>query len=389
MDNDIRFIKGEGGLARPLPGKDHYSGIAYYAEEGTTAPAGWNYGEPQQVFSLPDMAAKGINAETSGFAVLHYHVKAFFSINPGASLWIVLQDMPESGQPDYAEIDDLMNEKADIRQIGVYIPMAFASTMVGSLQAKAESMEAAHKPIQIVLQPTWHTISIGVLDDLRLLTSPKVAVCIAQDSTDEVIELMGSDTSPGALGTALGIISLAAVNECIGWVGRFDITGANGAWDIPALGDGTLIKTLTDTEIDTLNAKGYLVVTKRIGLSGSWFYDSPTCIVATSDYAYIENNRTIDKAIRGMYAYMLPEVNSPARVSGDGKLAPDYVKYMESVASKALVQMERNGELSAFYISINPDQDVLSTSKLEVTVVLVPVGVNRKIEITIGFGLSI
>lgn len=389
MINDVSFIKGQGGLARPLPGKDHYSGIVYYVDDEVAAPSGWLVNEPKQIFNVPDLESKNIKADTANYAVLHYHVSEFFRLNPGASLWVVLQELPASGNPDFAEVDTLMNEQPDIRQIGVYLPLNFATTQVTALQAKAAALEVANKPVQILLQALHSTITIGSIDDLRTLNAPKVSVCLGQDTTELVEDLIDDETSPGSLGTALGIVSLAAVNECIGWVGKFDITGGQGQWDIPALADGTLVKTLSDTEIDNLNDKGYLIVVKRVGLSGSWFYDSPTATLATSDYAYIENNRTIDKAIRGMYTYILPEINSPVQVSSDGKLRPDFVKYMESVSMKALTEMQRNGEVSDFAVTINPEQNVLSTSKLEVSVVLIPVGVSRQIAVTVGFGLSL
>lgn len=396
MNNDIRFIKGQGGLVRPLAGKDHYTGLVFYAMPSTAAPTGWTYGAPQQVFSLADLEAKNITAATAAFKTLHYQVSEFFRINPGASLWVVLQALTTDGEeppvtlaPDYAEVTALLQTQPDIRQVGVQLNMVFDSGMVSALQAIAAALELAHKPVQLFLQPKWETITIGTLTDLRTLTAPKVSVCIAEDTTTLAEALRTAGYNPGCLGTVLGLVSKAQVNECIGWVGKFDISGAAGIWDIPALGDGVKIKTLTDTQIDALNTKGYLVAVKRVGLSGTWFYDSPTSVTETSDYAYIENNRTIDKAIRGMYTYLLPEINSPVRVSADGKLAPDYVKYLESVAGRALTEMERNAELSAWKVSIDPAQNVLSTSKLIVAVVLVPVGVSRVIEVTIGFGLSV
>ncbi|WP_318546294.1 DUF2586 family protein [Flavobacterium columnare] len=60
---------------------------------------------------------------------------------------------------------------------------------------------------------------------------------------------------------------------------------------------------------------------------------------------------------------------------------------MEAIASIPLEQMQRDGEISGFKIFINPDQDVLTSSKLQVTIKVVPVGVLR--EITVNLGLTI
>jgi hypothetical protein len=47
--------------------------------------------------------------------------------------------------------------------------------------------------------------------------------------------------------------------------------------------------------------------------------------------------------------------------------------------------MAANGELSAYAVIINPDQNVLSTGNLTITLELVPVGVARSIVVNVGF----
>jgi hypothetical protein len=68
-----------------------------------------------------------------------------------------------------------------------------------------------------------------------------------------------------------------------------------------------------------------------------------------------------------------------------GKLDMHRVKYLEAQGSIALDWMMRNGELSGYKVTIDPDQNVLSTSAISVTVQLVPVGVARVITVTVGF----
>jgi hypothetical protein len=51
--------------------------------------------------------------------------------------------------------------------------------------------------------------------------------------------------------------------------------------------------------------------------------------------------------------------------------------------------MERDGEISGFKIYINPDQEVLTTSSLQVTIKIVPVGVLREIVVNLGFTLQV
>ena len=51
--------------------------------------------------------------------------------------------------------------------------------------------------------------------------------------------------------------------------------------------------------------------------------------------------------------------------------------------------MERDEEISAFSVIIDPAQDVIATSKLEITVKIVPIGTADEIEVTIGFATSV
>ena len=51
--------------------------------------------------------------------------------------------------------------------------------------------------------------------------------------------------------------------------------------------------------------------------------------------------------------------------------------------------MEKAGELSGYEASIDPEQDVLSTSTVEVVIKNVPVGVIRKMKVKIGYVKSL
>jgi len=128
---------------------------------------------------------------------------------------------------------------------------------------------------------------------------------------------------------------------------------------------------------------------KYIGLTGSYFTKPNTSIALTSDYTYIYNNRVIDKAIRGLRAALLPSLASPLLVNEDGTLPEDTVGFFNSLCDRALEVMQRDFELSAFLVTIDPSQDVLTDNELTIAVKLVPVGVADTITVNIGFALSI
>ena len=65
------------------------------------------------------------------------------------------------------------------------------------------------------------------------------------------------------------------------------------------------------------------------------------------------------------------------------------VEHLETVANKALEDMEKAGELSGYQAKIDPKQDVLSTSTVEVVIKNVPVGVVRRMRVKIGYVKSL
>lgn len=128
---------------------------------------------------------------------------------------------------------------------------------------------------------------------------------------------------------------------------------------------------------------------KHTGLAGTFNEGAPTCIGVTSDFATINNERTIDKAVRGVRTFMLPNISSPLLVNSDGTLSEDTIAKFSNDGGQALEQMERDQEISAFKVLIDPSQDVLATSKIVLTIQIVPVGVADQIEINIGFTVSV
>jgi hypothetical protein len=86
---------------------------------------------------------------------------------------------------------------------------------------------------------------------------------------------------------------------------------------------------------------------------------------------------------------MLPALSSPIKVNANGTLSNATIGYFESLANAPLEQMEADGEISDYKIIINPNQDVLSTSTLELTLQNVPMGVARIIKVNVGFVKSV
>ena len=134
---------------------------------------------------------------------------------------------------------------------------------------------------------------------------------------------------------------------------------------------------------------------KRPNLTGTWFNDSHCAILPTSDYAYIERNRTICKVARVAYSGLAPLINGPLELNSDGTLTTGTINTLKGAIVANLRNMLQNGEISGNpndvykMVYIDPTQNVLSTSTVKVILRIVPVGVARSIQVTLGFTTSL
>ena len=268
--------------------------------------------------------------------------------------------------------------------------MDFAIGQIAPLQAICDKLEAEHQPLSVIYAPNFIGIDIAA-SDLRGLDNKNVSVVAAMDGNGKGNELNGVyNKTFGAGGLLLGMVSRASVHENIAWVGQFNANAnTTNEFDVLKLADGRPIKQVAQSELDTIGQRGFIILIKHIGRAGSYFNDSHNAVSEASDYAYIENTRTIDKAVRGVREFLLPFLNSPVHVNEDGTLTEDTIATFKNEAERALEEMQRLGELSALAVIIDPNQNVLSTSQLSITIKLVPVGVARNIVVNVGFALRV
>ncbi len=380
--NDIKFIKGQGGLGATLPNQDHKSGIVFlrsYAGGGSAPAVPFTY---DKVASLADAESKGITEAT--YPEEYYQVKEFFRIQPDSELHIMFGSA-EDADFDFSEISTIQNNaNGDLRQVAVITYSAFVLTNVAVLQAVADTLFNEHKPLSILYAGDLLGMNLSALPDLRDQTSPNVSVIIGMDGGNDGKALFDAGKIAPALGSVLGAVSKSAVNESIAWVAQFKMS--TDELDVPAFSNGDLYSATGINLIDSLNEQGYIFLRKHVGIAGSYINENSTADAFTSDYAYINNVRTIDKAIRDTRTVLLPKLNSPITLTTAGKLDLETVVDWENTVDNALENMVKNGELSAFEVKINPDQNIGATSLLVVNITLVIRGVARNVEVEIGFG---
>jgi hypothetical protein len=390
--SEITFNRGVGGLGRGLAGRDHVSALIFYNDDAQI-PTGFAATDIstrcKKVFSIEEAEALGIAEGSANHGVYWYHISEYFRLNPQGELWVCFDD---DTAIDYTFIEDVQNyAQGEIRQAGVYDQTALGTAgATDTLQTSATALEAAHMPLSILYVADIQAVAdLSSLPDLTAKDNKNVSVLIGQDAGGEGKALFTTESKTvGYLGAALGAVSASKVHESIAWVGKFNFSNGAELEEI-AMGNGKLVRAMTVAELTSLNDKGYVFLRHLTGLSGSFTNRSSTVTPTTSDYNKIENNRVIDKAVRNCRTTLLPYLSSPVTVGADGTLPEETTAVFQNAARVPLEQMEREGELSAFQVLIDPTQNVLSTSKVVISIKIVPIGVAEFIEVNIGFTLSI
>lgn len=389
MATSLTIVRQNGNVPKSQNGQDHVSGFVAYLLEADI-PATFKT-EPVQAVSTIDKAEElGITADATAWSVkmLHYQLEEVFRINPSITLYVGLFSKPES--MTFQELKKVQNyAEGAIRQMAIWNgDTAPTADNIVKLEAVADSLDTENAPLSTLYAPL--VSNYKNLPSNLATNNPRVSVVIAQAGSGTGAELYKSEDNKtkatvSAIGVALGTLSKAAVHQCIAWVKNFP-----SGISMPALGDGTLVRTIDKGELEKLDTNRYLFLNNVVGVAGSYWNDSHTMDSPTSDYAAIESVRTMDKAVRGIRTYLTPELGGNVYIDPDtGKLQSYTVSHLETTANIPLEEMEKAGELSGYKAEIDAEQDVLSTSTIEVTIKNVPVGVVRKFKVKIGFVKSL
>ncbi len=408
---DVTVIRQNGGLGRRNPSDDMVSGLL----AGVAGPTGnEQLNTTYELRSVDDFKAiTGLDEydEDTGVFV-QLHIEDFFLKNPDGTLFLRLYDnsvaLTAAVDKDEDYLQQLIRDtNGRIRQVGVVFNPAsgFVPDQTDSLEATVlaaipilqqlvKDNRSKHRPLSAVLEGKYFSGTATAATDLRSLNGPEfqdgVSVVIGRDNRmQERIAAAGGGLFEGSasVGALLGTISRARVNESVAWVERFNLQEvAENSFLESYLSSGMKLASYGD-DIQTLNEKGYIFARPIADQDGLYWNDSHTCTELASDYAYIERNRTMDKAVRLVRKAQLPRLSGPILIDADtGKIEATFAKSLEAIGRAGLAIMSQNKEISGTPdVFVNPDQDVLATDELVTEVAIVPTGTARKITTKIRY----
>lgn len=400
--SNVKIVKGNGGLGRRNPSTDGVSGLL---TTGIAVAGKLTLGVTNELKSLDDAKAMGIDAayDTDNSVLVYAALEELFRVNPDATVFLLVAPqttaMADLVDPTKTFGPQILNDSGNsIIQLAVaYNPPAdYEETLATGLDAQviaaipkaqllADYADSIDAPLSAIgLEGLHFNGTVTAALDLRTLNANKVSVIIAQDASSAAAT---AKPNHAAIGSWLGMVSLASVQENIGWPEKFPLTDTKtGKWLKGGLSGGTALTSYTPAQLNQLDDKGYIFSRSIAQLAGLYFNDSHTCTEVKDDYSRVERNRTMDKAIKAVRGALVPKLNSPLLVDEDtGFLQPFVIADFETLAQSKLDEMRRAGEISGGSVYINPEQNVLTSDLLDVEVEIIPVGLAHTVKVKIGF----
>jgi len=394
---DVYIVKNQ-GLGKTTVIDDSVSGMLI---NGVSIAGGIQENEVYRLKSIEELKKLGVTEDN--FYILFRNVQQFFRIAPNAELYLKMVNPNGGGYLDLIKEIPFFVKKCEgnIKQLavvynggeGYYYKIDECVTLA---QAQAELCAKEYAYCHIVLgaygQATPLCFPFAELKNLRKCNAPDVSVMLGVDATyaNEMVTFSedGKEKqkyySAVDTGIALGAIAKTGVHQSIAHVGTMNLYGQD--LTVPAICGGKLVSELSQGEQAEIEDKGYLSFKTYAGRAGIYFNDAATCTALTDDYAYIYTSRTMNKVMRTVRESLLPRINGNIRIDAvTGLIDPLELTELKEEASKGLARMQAFGEISGYDVEINPEQDVIGTGMLYVTIYVVPVGVAKAIKVNVGY----
>lgn len=338
----------------------------------------------------------------SKLAVYKYHIDRYFAKKPDGTLYIGIFDA--AGSTAFDDIQTMQTyANGAIVQLGIWDDtQTFALSKLTAIQTQLAALQTAHKLLSSVVYcadikalSTPLTTLAGSSYNLATLTAYKVSAIIDGDVAGVGFDLFNqTQKTISSLGACIGCISESAISEDIGnAIDRFNCDDGV-EFDTLMFGDGTLYKNVSSSQLDALNNNRYIFLSKIPYASGSWYSDNHTAVAYTSDYAYINDNRIIDRVIKDSFVALTPILKSRLKLNTDGTMTSQTIAYLISVEAAVIKPLIASNDLAGDpnnfdptkWVLINPAQKPNQTQKLIIGIKLVENGIARSIEVPIGFG---
>ena len=361
--------------------------VCAMAVAGTTLVAD----EAVKLIQTKDIEVFGVNEsyDANNGSLAHYQTSEIFRLAPEATVYFLPVALGSDVADHTALVINTIKENPQIKGLGY---AGFTHTLteisdsVENLQITlVEELKKDGIDVDFVLVEAGSSaLTLNNLPNLRSLDAQNVSIVLGNDLGIASIDASYSNHS--AIGSALGMICIRQVSENIGStdiLNKPDDKKGNQLYPLTesglnrfitaGLSTGQKISELTNTQIQSLVTNGYIFVAPYNGSADLFFSGSATCTIASSDYAYIENNRVWNKASRLIKDALMPQIKSKVKKDPEtGFIRSTTISHWERLCMKACVErMEGENDISGGEITINPNQAPNEETPLKIKATIV------------------
>lgn len=381
--NKVIVNQNDGGTGRKLPTEDHVSCLLF---EHANKPAFWGGDKIRSFRSVAQLEQSGIVEHDLFYGVVHYQVSEYFRKHSNGEVYVGFEMLTTGTATAKANaLRAVTNGR--VRQYGVFSDDHTDTSDFQTLMNELEKLQMD----AVCIMGLEASLNYSAIPNLHARTDSKVRPIISGDGANDGAAYAASlgEAYLPAVGARLGTLSLSKVHQSDAHVRLFNLSDGKELEE-PVFSDGTLLKNMLQATKDELHDKGWGFIRKYQGVAGSYWDDNRTATSLSSDYSSLNINRVSQKAVRGVRAALIPELNADVEIDPTtGNLSVNYVQYLKDLAGVPLVDMQRAGELSGFSVEIDETQNLLQTSTLQVTIKIVPKGISRNIIVDLGFALKL
>jgi len=350
--------------------------------------------KPYSLRRLSDLDALGITADGDN-ALLYQTVKDFYTqAQEGTQVYITgypgtlkMSQALDKDSPYLRNVIDAL--KGELRGFVVTAVAEPDPTITDGLDADIPdallnaqmlgewARTSRYAPLFFIIDGLNFSGNASELKDLKTNSYYRAAV---------VIGSRDSGSANQAVGLVAGRIASNSVDRNIGRVG-------DGALNVLSMFAGETPIELADTE--TIHNLSYITFRTFTGISGYFIADDLMATKETDDYNQLTRVRTVDKASRIAYAVLVQQLLDKVAVKSDGTmLHPVIVAWQQILINAIASNMTAKGELSddggdnGVQVFIDPSQDVLATSIINVELRVRPFAYARYINVLLGFTVN-
>lgn len=385
----VKFDYGNGALGQTISSAD---GLLCIAVCGAVAVGEtFSLAKHYSIRKLADLEVLGVTPKDN--PLLHQTVKHFYTEAPsGTQVYVI-------GYPSTLKMSDVLNkdnpylrnviESTNGRLRGLIVTKVAEKTptvtkglnddivaaMLNAQTLGEWSKDTRYAPIFTILDGLNFNGNVQDLQDLKTYQYNRVGVVIG--STEK-----GSANQ--AVGLIAGRIASTSVDTNIGRV-------KDGALKVLTMYAGDTPIELADTE--SIYNFSYLTFRTFTGISGYFIADDLLATKETDDYNHLTALRTIDKAFRIAYAVLITQLLDKVQVKADGTMLRPVIVSWQQIVENA-IKSNMAGELSdvnddgGVQCYIDPTQDVLATSTINIELRVRPYAYARYINVLLGFTIN-